>query len=142
MSPPPILIGSSDFPTMREGGYLYDVAERQAEAFYHAFVLGLLVTLEKTHTVRSNREVGRGRADVWIAPKSPGQPGVVLEFNAQTGKGSLACGRRSAPDLGQGLHRRAGGRRCSTDPENGHFFCRKGDRGERGEAESVSRITV
>ncbi|HND31668.1 MAG TPA: PD-(D/E)XK nuclease domain-containing protein [Myxococcota bacterium] len=118
------------------------MAETQAEAFYHAFVLGLLVTLEKTHPVRSNREVGRGRADVWIAPKSPGQPGVLLEFKAQTGKGSLARRRRPAPDLGQGLHRRAGGRRRGTDPENGHFLCWKGDRGEGGEAERVSRLTV
>ena len=67
------------------------MAETQAEAFSHAFVLGLLVTLEKTHPMRSNREVGRGRADVWIAPKSPGQPGVGLEFKAQTGKGSVAA---------------------------------------------------
>ncbi|HND34113.1 MAG TPA: AAA family ATPase, partial [Myxococcota bacterium] len=69
----------------------HDVAETQAEAFYHAFVLGLLVTLEKTHAVCSNREVGQGRADVLLIPKSPGQPGVVLEFKAQTGKGSLAA---------------------------------------------------
>ena len=69
---------------------VHDVAETQAEAFYHAFVLGLLVTLEKTHAVRSNREDGMGRADVWIVPKTPGQPGVVLEFKKQTGKGSLA----------------------------------------------------
>jgi Predicted AAA-ATPase/PD-(D/E)XK nuclease superfamily len=68
----------------------HDVAETQAEAFYHAFVLGLLVTLEKTHRVLSNREVGQGRADVLVLPKTPGQPGVVLEFKKQTGKGSLA----------------------------------------------------
>jgi Predicted AAA-ATPase/PD-(D/E)XK nuclease superfamily len=68
----------------------HDVAETQAEAFYHAFVLGLLVTLEKTHRVLSNREVGQGRADVLLLPKTPGQPGVVLEFKKQTGKGSLA----------------------------------------------------
>ncbi len=68
----------------------HDVTETQAEAFYHAFVLGLLVTMERTHRVHSNREVGQGRADVLIVPKTPGQPGVVLEFKKQTGKGSLA----------------------------------------------------
>ncbi len=68
----------------------HDVARTQDEAFYHAFVLGLLVTLEKTHRVRSNREDGLGRADVLMIPKSPGQPGVVLEFKKRTGKGSLA----------------------------------------------------
>lgn len=58
----------------------HDVASDQDEVFYHAFVLGLLVTLERTHAVRSNREVGRGRADVQIIPKRPGLPGVVIEF--------------------------------------------------------------
>ncbi len=68
----------------------HDVAHTQAEAFYHAFVLGLLVTMEKTHFVRSNREDALGRADVLIIPKTAGQPGVVLEFKKQKGKGSLA----------------------------------------------------
>lgn len=58
----------------------HDVKASQDEAFYHAFVLGLLVSLEKTHLVHSNREVGRGRADVQIAPKELGKPGVILEF--------------------------------------------------------------
>jgi hypothetical protein len=58
----------------------HDVKQTQDEAFYHAFVLGLLVSMEKTHMVRSNREVGYGRSDVIITPKTPGLPGVVLEF--------------------------------------------------------------
>lgn len=58
----------------------HDVKATQDEAFYHAFVLGLLVSLEPTHRVRSNREVAYGRADVLVIPASPGQPGVVLEF--------------------------------------------------------------
>lgn len=59
---------------------VHDVVRTQDEAFYHAFVLGLLVTLEPTHAVRSNRETGLGRADLLIVPKVPGLPGVVLEF--------------------------------------------------------------
>lgn len=50
------------------------------ERVYQAFVLGLLVALERTHRVSSNRESGYGRADVLVIPRSPGQPGVVLEF--------------------------------------------------------------
>ena len=50
------------------------------EVFYHAFVLGLLVDMEESHAVRSNREVGYGRTDVVITPKKAGQPGIVLEF--------------------------------------------------------------
>ncbi len=67
----------------------HDVTMTQSEAFYHAFVLGLLVSMERTHFVRSNREVGKGRADVQIIPKQPGQPGVVLEFKRQDDKRSL-----------------------------------------------------
>lgn len=50
------------------------------EVFYHAFVLGLLVDMEESHRVRSNREVGYGRTDVVITPKKVGDPGIVLEF--------------------------------------------------------------
>lgn len=74
----------------------HDVARDQDEAFYHAFVLGLLVTLEKTHAVRSNREAGAGRADVLILPKRPGLPGVVLEFKGRRGKTPLATSARQA----------------------------------------------
>lgn len=58
----------------------WDLKDTQDEAFYHAFTLGLLVTMESSHRVQSNREVGQGRADVQIAPKIPGRPGVILEF--------------------------------------------------------------
>jgi hypothetical protein len=44
----------------------------------HAFVLGLLATLEPAYEVRSNRESGSGRPDVMIRPRTPGQPGVLL----------------------------------------------------------------
>ncbi len=67
----------------------HDVKETQDEAFYHAFVLGLLVTLENSHAVRSNREVGIGRADVQLIPKRPGLPGVVLEFKRKSDKRTL-----------------------------------------------------
>jgi hypothetical protein len=53
------------------------------EAFYHAFMLGLLVSLEPSHLVRSNRESGLGRADLLLIPRQPGQPGAVLEFKRQ-----------------------------------------------------------
>jgi hypothetical protein len=64
----------------------HDVAETQAEAFYHAFILGLLVALEKSHQVRSNREEGLGRSDVRLLPKEAGKPGVVIEFKAEDGR--------------------------------------------------------
>jgi PD-(D/E)XK nuclease superfamily len=67
----------------------HDVADDQDEAFYHAFVLGPLVSTEPTHYVRSNREAGRGRADVLIVPRQAGRPGAVLEFKKQNDKRSL-----------------------------------------------------
>ena len=74
----------------------HDVAVDQDEAFYHAFVLGLLVTLEKTHFVRSNRESGRGRADVQVIPRHPGHPGAVLEFKRREGKKKLSTSAEQA----------------------------------------------
>ncbi|HEX2686133.1 MAG TPA: PD-(D/E)XK nuclease domain-containing protein [Kofleriaceae bacterium] len=54
---------------------------------YHAFVIGLLATLEPDYLVRSNRESGTGRPEVVIRPKLPGKPGVILELKvARPGK--------------------------------------------------------
>lgn len=57
----------------------HDVVGDPVEAVYQAFLLGLLVHLDSTHQVRSNRESGLGRADVLVLPRVPG-PGVVLEL--------------------------------------------------------------
>ena len=57
------------------------------EQVYHAFVIGLLATLESDYLVRSNRESGTGRPDVVIRPRLPGRPGVILELKvAKPGK--------------------------------------------------------
>ena len=58
----------------------HDLAVRRPEAVYQAFIVGLLVTLERTHEVTSNREAGHGRYDVLICPREAGQPGAVLEL--------------------------------------------------------------
>ena len=57
-----------------------DPGRLRPEQVYHAFVLGLLVHLQPRYLVRSNRESGFGRYDVMALPRSPGQPGVVLEL--------------------------------------------------------------
>jgi hypothetical protein len=78
----------------------WDVQRTQDEAFYHAFVLGLLVTLEKSHRVRSNREVGKGRADVQLLPREVGKPGVVLEFKRlEEGKTLKAMARKALKQI-------------------------------------------
>ena len=58
----------------------HDTGGRRPEAVYQAFILGLLVHLERSHDVRSNRESGQGRYDVMVRPKAAGQPGAVLEL--------------------------------------------------------------
>lgn len=50
------------------------------EAVYQAFIVGLLVHLEPTHEVRSNRESGFGRYDVMVRPRAAGQAGAVIEL--------------------------------------------------------------
>lgn len=58
----------------------FDVTGRDPEKVYHAFVLGMLVSLSKTHEVVSNRESGIGRYDVSLIPKDIKKCGVIFEF--------------------------------------------------------------
>ena len=64
---------------LKNGMSSFDFGSRPIEAVYQAFVIGLLLHMEPTHRVRSNRESGFGRADVLIVPRTPG-PGAVLEL--------------------------------------------------------------
>jgi len=53
----------------------------QPERFYHGFVLGLMVDLQRDYIVTSNRESGFGRYDVMLEPKTPEKnPAVIIEF--------------------------------------------------------------
>ena len=53
----------------------------QPERFYHGFVLGLMVDLQREYMVTSNRESGFGRYDVVIEPKHPEKnPAIIIEF--------------------------------------------------------------
>ncbi len=58
----------------------HDVGEDKAESFYHAFVLGMLVHLDREYEIRSNRESGYGRYDVMIIPKDKSKKGIIMEF--------------------------------------------------------------
>lgn len=53
----------------------------EPERFFHGFVLGLLVELQREYIITSNRESGFGRYDVMIEPKKPecGEA-IILEF--------------------------------------------------------------
>ena len=53
---------------------------QEPERFYHGFVLGLLVELNREYTITSNRESGFGRYDILIEPKNSGKNAFILEF--------------------------------------------------------------
>lgn len=54
---------------------------QEPERFYHGFVLGLIVDLQREYIITSNRESGFGRYDVVIEPKdSKENPAVIIEF--------------------------------------------------------------
>ena len=50
------------------------------EIFYHGFVLGLMVDLQRDYVVTSNRESGFGRYDVMLEPREKGKNAYILEF--------------------------------------------------------------
>jgi hypothetical protein len=52
----------------------------EPERFYHGFVLGLMVDLEKQYSITSNRESGYGRYDIMLEPKSSQYDGIIMEF--------------------------------------------------------------
>ncbi|GAA0179028.1 hypothetical protein SH2C18_19800 [Clostridium sediminicola] len=58
----------------------FDTGKNESEKFYHAFVLGLLVSLSNEYRVKSNRESGYGRYDIMIIPKDKSKIGIIIEF--------------------------------------------------------------
>jgi hypothetical protein len=58
----------------------FDITGQKPERFYHAFVLGMLVSLASSYEIRSNRESGYGRYDVMLIPHDISKAGIVIEF--------------------------------------------------------------
>jgi hypothetical protein len=66
---------------------VFDTGGDEPEKVYHAFVLGMLVSLRDYYEVRSNRESGYGRYDVMLIPREKGRKGIIIEFKkAQRGE--------------------------------------------------------
>ena len=65
---------------VRESFSYFDISGKMPEKVYHAFTLGLLVSLNRTHQVLSNRESGYGRYDVMIIPRDISKIGIIIEF--------------------------------------------------------------
>ncbi len=58
----------------------FDISGKKPEKFYHAFVLGMLVSLTHRYAIRSNRESGYGRYDVMLIPHDTTKLGIIIEF--------------------------------------------------------------
>ena len=58
----------------------------EPERFYHGFVLGLLVGLEKRYILTSNRESGFGRYDIMLKPRNVSDSAFILEFKIHDSK--------------------------------------------------------
>jgi hypothetical protein len=88
------------------------------EQVYHVFVVSLLLGLQPRYSVRSNRESGSGRYDVMILPRTPGQPGVVLELKVrnrrkrETVKGAMKAALRQIRERDYAAELRA----CGASP--------------------------
>ncbi len=60
---------------------------QEPERFYHGFVLGLMVDLQRDYIVTSNKENGFGRYDVMIEPKNPNKhPAIIIEFKVRNAR--------------------------------------------------------
>ncbi|MBQ9536363.1 MAG: AAA family ATPase [Desulfovibrionaceae bacterium] len=64
----------------------FDTGKNQAENFYHAFILGLIINMKDRYTIRSNRQSGLGRYDICMFPKHQDDKGIVIEFKVNKNK--------------------------------------------------------
>ena len=62
---------------------------KEPEAFYHGLLLGFMVSLNKTHEIKSNRESGLGRFDILIIPKDIHHSGIIMKLKIKSEKETL-----------------------------------------------------
>ena len=58
----------------------FDVKGDNPEIVYHAFVLGLIATLQGSYSIKSNKESGYGRYDIMLIPLDRTKKGIIMEF--------------------------------------------------------------
>lgn len=58
----------------------FDTSGDEPEKFYHALVLGMLVSLQDNYIIKSNKESGFGRYDVMLIPIDKKKNGIIIEF--------------------------------------------------------------
>jgi hypothetical protein len=84
----------------------FDIKGKNPEQFYHALVLGMLIALQETHQIQSNRESGHGRYDVMLIPKDKSKLGIVIEFKSVKSEAALPEGVKIALQQIQDKHYR------------------------------------
>jgi hypothetical protein len=60
----------------------FDTKRGQAESFYHAFFLGMLMALRGRYSIDSNKQSGYGRYDIMMAPQDKSLLGYIIEFKS------------------------------------------------------------
>ncbi|MFW5892441.1 MAG: PD-(D/E)XK nuclease domain-containing protein, partial [Bacteroidota bacterium] len=58
----------------------YHTSQDHIEKVYHAFVLGMLIQLQGSYRIESERESGYGRVDVLMTPEDKTKPGIIIEL--------------------------------------------------------------
>ena len=58
----------------------FQTSKDHIEKVYHAFVLGMLITLEDSYHIESEKESGYGRVDILMTPYDKGRPGIIIEM--------------------------------------------------------------
>ncbi len=77
-------------------------AGQEPERFYHGFVLGLMVDLQRDYVVTSNKESGFGRYDVVIEPKKPEKnPAIIIEFKVLNARREVSLEETAQAALAQ-----------------------------------------
>ena len=74
----------------------FDLGKHIPEKVFHAFMLGILASLQHLYNIKSNPEAGKGRADMVMIPKSDKNIGIILEFKASTNEKTLEEDAREA----------------------------------------------
>ena len=58
----------------------FDLHKQEKEKSYQLLMLGMVAYFANTHHVRANRESGKGRYDISLAPKNKARKGIIIEL--------------------------------------------------------------
>jgi hypothetical protein len=79
----------------------FQTGNHMAEMFYSSFILGMVSSFESLYHIDSERETGKGRADLLLIPKAetPKKQGIVIEY--KVGKDIESLKQRAKEGLAQ-----------------------------------------